>query len=73
MQQIIMDTNALQLPKELVEKIGTEQVIIREVSEGFLLSPMPKQTKSLRGILKDTGFSTERYFEQKRVDKELED
>jgi len=72
MRQIVMDTNALRLPLELAEEIGTEQVMIRVVSEGLLLSPVPKQARRLRGMLKGTGFSTERYFEQKRADKELE-
>ena len=72
MQQVIMDTNALRLPRELAGKIGTDKVMIREVSEGLLLLPMPQQTGKLRGMLKGTGFSTERFFEQKRLDKELE-
>ena len=72
MQQIILDTNSLRLPRELAGKIGTDKVMIREVSEGLLLMPMPKQTGRLRGMLKGTGFSTERFFEQKRLDKELE-
>jgi len=72
MQQVIMDTSALQLPQEFAEKIGSERVMIREVNEGVLLTPIPKQTRRLRGMLKGTGFSTSRYFEQKRADKELE-
>lgn len=72
MQQIIMDTNALRLPHELAKRIGTEQVMIREVREGLLLMPVLKQPGKLRGMLKGTGFSTDRYFEQKQTDKELE-
>jgi virulence-associated protein VagC len=72
MQQIIMDTNALRLPQEFAEKIDSDRVMIREVNEGLLLTPMPKQTGRLRGMLKGTGFSTERYFEQKRSEKNLE-
>ena len=72
MQQLIMETSALQLPKEFVEKIKTERVLVRVVNKGILLMPVPSQKRRLRGMLKDTGFSTERYFEQKRADKELE-
>ena len=72
MQQVIMDTSALQLPQEFAEKIGTERVMVRKVSEGLLLTPIPKRAGKLRGMLKGTGFSTERFFEQKRADKELE-
>ena len=72
MQQVIMETSALQLPREFAEKLNTDRVMIREVSEGLLLTPMPNQSRRLRGMLKGTGFSTDRYFEQKRADKELE-
>ena len=72
MQQVIMDMSALRLPQEFAEEIGTERVMIRKVNEGLLLTPIPKQARKLRGMLKGTGFSTERFFEQKRADKELE-
>jgi hypothetical protein len=70
--QIILETSALNLPNELLEKIGTKNVLVREVNEGLLLSPVSGQTGKLRGILKDTGYSTERFLKQKREDKELE-
>jgi len=63
-----MDTSALRLPQEFAEKIGTERVMIRKVSEGLLLTPIPKQERKLRGMLKGKGFSTERYLEKKRAD-----
>ena len=72
MQQVIMETSALQLPKVFAEKIGTDHVMVRVVNEGILVTPLPNRTRRLRGMLKGTGFSTERYFERKRADKELE-
>lgn len=72
MQQMIVNTDTLQLPSELRTKIETEQVLIRETSEGLLLVPFYKQTRKIRGILKGCGFSTERFFEQKQADKEME-
>jgi virulence-associated protein VagC len=72
MQQIIMDTSALRLPEEVAGKIGTKQVVIREVEEGFLLTPVQNRNNRLRGMLKGKGFTTERYFQQKQRDKELE-
>jgi hypothetical protein len=72
MEQFIVDTDTLSLPQRFAEKINSEKVCIREVSEGLLLSPVKKESKTLRGVLKGTGFSTQRYFEQKRDDKELE-
>jgi hypothetical protein len=70
--QIILETSVLNLPSELLEKIGMPKVMIREVNEGLLFSPVSEQMGKLRGILKGTGFSTERFLAQKHLDKELE-
>ena len=50
------------------------QVEASGVSEKSTKGALPVQNtpKTLRGRLKGRGFSTERYFEQKRADKELE-
>ncbi|MDR1589711.1 MAG: hypothetical protein LBS51_05905 [Oscillospiraceae bacterium] len=72
MYQIIVNASALSLPQEIAGKISTGQVAIREVPEGFLIVPMTKYNGKLRGMLKGTGFSTQRYFRQKSADKELE-
>ena len=72
MQQMIVDVESLRLPIDLRIKIGTEQVLIRETDEGFLLAPFHKQAEGIRGLLKGSGFSTARFFEQKRADKEME-
>jgi len=72
MQQMIIETSTLALPKEYANKIGTVQVMLKEVNEGILLTPVKTAPRRPRGILKGTGFSTERYFELKQADKELE-
>ena len=72
MLQMVVDMESLELPVDLRVKIGTEQVLIRETDEGFLLAPFHKQAGKIRGMLKGSGFSTKRFFEQKRSDKELE-
>jgi len=72
MRQMVVDMESIKLPVDLREKIGTEQVLIRETDDGFLLAPFHKQAGKARGILKGSGFSTERFFEQKRADKEME-
>ncbi len=72
MPQMVVDLESLKLPVDLRLKITTEQVLIRETDEGFLLTPFHKKATSIRGILKGSGFSTERFREQKRMDKEME-
>ena len=72
MRQMVVDMESIKLPVDLRGKIDTEQVLIRETDEGFLLTPFHKRIGEARGILKGSGFSSERFFEQKRADKEME-
>ena len=72
MEQVIMETSALKLPSEFAKKIGTKRVMIRIVDEGLLLVPVKIMPQRARGMLKGTGFSTERFLVQKQADKELE-
>jgi hypothetical protein len=72
MQQIIMDTSALRLPEVFAKRIGTRQVIVREAPGGVMLVPVEKAAKPLYGLLEGANYSTGRYLEQKRLDKELE-
>ena len=72
MQQVIVDANAIILPQEFADIIGTERVMIREISDGLILTPVPNIKRGLRGRLKGKGLSTERLFEMKRKDMELE-
>ena len=57
MRQMVVDMGSIKLPVDLQVKIGTEQVLIRETDEGFLLVPLHKQAGKARGILKGSGFS----------------
>lgn len=70
MQQVIIDVERLGLPASFIEKIGSRKVIVKEVKDGILLSPV-KTTFNLRGSCKGK-FSTAKYLEQKKMDKELE-
>ena len=73
MEQAIMNKSSLGLPLNLAQKIGTEKIIVREVEGGLMILPLNKQKSNLRGLIKNTGYSTETFFEQKRSDKELEE
>jgi hypothetical protein len=68
--QMVMDTDTLKLPAEVVDKLGTSQVMLREVPEGVLLLPM--KAKPLYGLLKDTDMSLDKFMELKHADKNLE-
>ena len=72
MGQVIVDTSTLQLPHELARKIRTKRVMIREVTDGLLLTPVPKGAKPLRGLIKDAGLTMEDFLEKKHADKDLD-
>ena len=58
----------------LMNLVKTKMVKIREANGVVTLIPIKEQEEcSLYGFLGEGKFSTERYFEQKRLDKELEE
>jgi hypothetical protein len=67
---MVMDTDTLKLPVEVIDKIGTSQVMFQEVPGGVLLLPM--KAKPLYGLLKDTDMSLDKFLELKHADKDLE-
>ena len=72
MQPIIIRTNTLTLPREVVDKLNAEQVMIKEVSGGLLLTPIKSHPRRQRGMLRGKGFTSEKFLEQRREDRELE-
>jgi hypothetical protein len=69
----IFETSSLVLPEPYIKKINTDRFTIREVGDGLLIMPVNSQhNNNLRGLLKGAGYGTDKYFEQKHSDKELE-
>jgi len=50
---------------------GKELEVI-EIKEGILLKPVGSSVKSIRGLLKGSGVSTELFMQYKKEEKELE-
>ena len=48
MEQVIIDTSMLRLPKEFAEKIGTECVMIQAIEQGVLLTPIMKKDRKIQ-------------------------
>jgi hypothetical protein len=71
MEQIV-STESLHLPENLVHKIDSDEVILREVPNGILVVPLRKKSVPLYGMFRDKGFTVEKFLEQKRADRELE-
>ncbi len=71
MEQAVANVENLGLPLSMRKKIRSKKVLIREVPNGILISPL-KTPPNLRGKYKGE-FSTEQYLAQKKKDKEIEE
>ena len=68
----IVKSENLNLPVEIADKLRGKDIELLEVKEGFLLRPVEDPIKEARGFLKGKLFSTARYFQMKKEDKDLE-
>lgn len=63
----------LNLPAEIAQKLKGKLVTISEITEGFILKPVPEDPISeARGMLKGKGFTMDAYLRSKRAEKDLE-
>ena len=60
------------LPLPIQEIIHTKKVFVEERDDGVLLKPIKNENVKLWGLLADGKLSSEKFLEQKRKDKELE-
>jgi len=72
MNTIILSSDELNLPKEIASKLKGKKIEAMEVKEGILLRPISDPIKEARGFLKSKRFSTQRYLQMKKEEKEIE-
>lgn len=60
------------LPEHIAKKLKGCKIEFVETSEGILIKPVEDPIKELRGFLEGSRFTTEKYMEQKKQDRELE-
>ena len=72
MEAIVVKSKQLNLPEEIAKKFKGKELEIIEIKEGILLKPMGSSVKSIRGLLKGSGVSTELFMQYKKEEKELE-
>jgi hypothetical protein len=73
MKTMIIKSNRISLPLNIVRKFEGREVEIIETREGVLLRPVENAIKSTRGFLKGKGsFSSGKYLNLKQKEKELE-
>jgi len=69
METIVVKSEQLNLPEKILKKLRGKELEIIETEEGILLKPIKK---SIRGLLKGTGVSTDLFMQYKKEEKELE-
>jgi len=72
METVKLDNNIIKLPNRIANKLRGRRIEITEVKEGILLKTEGNPITEARGFLKGRRFSTNRYFEMKKVEKGLE-
>ena len=55
-----------------MSKLKGRNVQVIETAEGILLKPIENSIKAARGFLKGSRFSTTKYFQMKKEEKDLE-
>ena len=64
--------NVTTLPDTLRPRFRSKRVRVSEDNGSVILTPVSYETTNLWGLLPDDRFTTEKYLEQKKADKELE-
>ena len=60
------------LPPPIRKKFSTPKISVQEHADGVILMPVKEKSAELWGMLSDGKFTSEKFLEQKRRDKELE-
>jgi len=72
LETIIVKSEELNLPEKMAVKLKGKDLELIETNEGILIKPVRITKRSIRGILKGTGVSTELFSQIKKEEKELE-
>jgi len=72
LETIIVKSEELNLPEKMAIKLKGKDLELIETQEGILIKPIRTSKKSVRGLLKGTGVSTELFSQIKKEEKELE-
>lgn len=73
MESIVIKSDELNLPEKIAKKLKGKELEIIETKEGILLKPILEDPiKAARGFLKGSRFTSYRYMQLKKEEKELE-
>lgn len=72
MEAVKLENNTIKLPRKIAQRLKGRRIEISEVREGILLKASSNPITEARGFLKGKSFTTKRYMEMKKTEKELE-
>jgi len=72
MEALKLENNMLKLPERIAKRLKGKRIEVTEVSEGILLKTNSNPISEARGFLKGKRFTTRRYLEMKKLEKESE-
>ena len=72
MNPVVVMSKELNLPKTIANKLKGKRLELLETKKGILIKPAKDFIGEARGLLKGSVFSTEKYMQLKREEKELE-
>ena len=72
MEAVKLENNMLKLPKRIANRLRGKRIEVTEVKEGILLKASSNSISEARGFLRGRRFTTQRYLEMKKLEKELE-
>ena len=71
-EAVELENNMLKLPKKIAKRLKGKRIDVTEVAEGILLKTTTNPISEARGFLRGRRFTTQRYLEMKKIEKELE-
>ena len=72
MESFEIEKNTLTLPDKIAKKLQGKRIVISEIKEGILIKATGSPIKEARGFLKGKRFTSSRYMQMKKSEKELE-
>jgi hypothetical protein len=71
-EAVELENNMLKLPERIAKRLRGKRIEVTDVEEGILLKSTGNPISEARGFLRGRRFTTQRYLEMKKIEKELE-
>ena len=72
MRAVVLKSEQLNLPNAFAKRLKGKEVELLDTKDGILLKTVEDPIKEARGVLKGSHFSSKKYFQFKKEEKELE-